>query len=297
MGMTKVPEFNEEAEHYVPGSHEAIVDENLFHQVQAVLRKIGEKSCIPTVKVKQREEFPLRGLLVCPGCNRNLTGSLSQSRNGCYYGYYHCQNHCKTRFSADHLHDKLHDYLKALTIPSEVSDLYMAILEDTFKSNEGDRMKQIQGLKERIRDQEEKIGRCDEMLLNREIDKESHQRMIPKLKEEIAILRKKIELQESSETGFMKYCRFGISLLSNLSGFYMNALVGVKQKLLGSIFPAKLHFRENSYRTTPLNPALALILQKNNRLQNEKTGQILFEESLSGELPKTGLEPAPSCLE
>ena len=43
------------------------------------------------------------------------------------------------------------------------------------------------------------------MLLNREIDKETHQRMIPKLKEEIAILRKMIELQESSETGFMKY--------------------------------------------------------------------------------------------
>ncbi len=82
MGMTKVPEFGEEEEHYVPGSHEAIVDEDLFHQVQAVLKKIGEKSCIPTAKMKQREEFPLRGLLVCPGCSRNLTGSLSQSRNG-----------------------------------------------------------------------------------------------------------------------------------------------------------------------------------------------------------------------
>ena len=86
----------------------------------------------------------------------------------------------------------------------------------------------------------------------------------------------------------MKYCRFGIPLLSNLSGFYMNASVEIKQKLLGSIFPAKLHFREDSYRTTPLNIALALILQKTNRLENEKTGQILFEESLSGELPMTG---------
>jgi len=33
------------------------------------------------------------------------------------------------------------NFLRALTIPSEVSDLYMAILEDTFKSNEGDRKK------------------------------------------------------------------------------------------------------------------------------------------------------------
>lgn len=164
----------------------------------------------------------------------------------------------------------------------------MAILENTFKSNEGDRKKQIQGLKERIKDQNDKISRCDDMLLDQKIDNEAHRRMIPKLKEEIAILRKKIDLQESSETGFMKYCRFGIPLLSNLSGFYNNASIEIKQKMLGSIFPAKLHFREDSYRTTPLNPALALILQKNNGLENEKIGQILFEEGLSGELPSPG---------
>lgn len=285
MGFTKVPKFHEEKEYYIPGLHEALISEDLFFQVDLVLKKITEKNCIPTGKVKQREEFPLRGLLVCPECSRNLTGSLSKSRNGSYYGYYHCQNTCKTRFSTGFLNDKLDDYLKSLMIPPEISELYMAILEKTFKSNEGDRKKQIQGLKERIKDQEDKIAGCDEMLLNREIDKETHQRMIPKLKEEIAILRKKIELQESSETGFMKYCRFGIPLLSNLSGFYMNISVEIKQKLLGSIFPAKLHFRENSYRTSPLNPALALILQKNRRLENEKTGQDLFRESLSGELP------------
>lgn len=88
---------------------------------------------------------------------------------------------------------------------------------------------------------------------------------------------------------------FRIPLLSNLSGFYMNASIEIKQKLLGSIFPAKLHFRKNSYRTTPLNPALALILQKNKGLENEKTGQTIFKERLSGELPMTGLEPALYC--
>jgi len=79
----------------------------------------------------------------------------------------------------------------------------------------------------------------------------------------------------------MKYCRSGIPLLSNLSGFYREAPVKIKQKLLGSIFSAKLHFREDSYRTTPLNAALALILQKNKGLENEKTGQTLFYETLS----------------
>lgn len=147
----------------------------------------------------------------------------------------------------------------------------MTILEDTFKSNEGDRKKQVQGLKEQIHDQEEKIARCDEMLLNRDIDRETHQRMLSKLKEEIAILKRKIEVQESTETGFMKYCRLGIPLLSNLSGFYQTASVEIKQKLLGSIFPGKLHFEEGSYRTSPLNAALVLILHKNKVLENKKT--------------------------
>jgi hypothetical protein len=81
----------------------------------------------------------------------------------------------------------------------------------------------------------------------------------------------------------------GIPLLSNLSDFYTNVSLEIKQKLLGSIFPAKLHFCEDSYRTTPLNPALALILQKKNGFGNEKTRQNLFEETLSGEMPFTDL--------
>lgn len=86
MGLTKVPAHCGEEEHYVPGLNEAIVDETLFHQVQSVLKKIGDK----------------------------------------------------------------------------------------IVSIEGDRKKQVEGLKNRIRNHETKIERCDEMLLDREIDRETH---------------------------------------------------------------------------------------------------------------------------
>ena len=293
MGLTKVPQFGEEEEHYVPGLHEAIIDETLFHQVQAELRKIEEKSQAQCRKSKKRNELPLRGFLSCPNCKRNLTGSRSKSRNGNYYFYYHCQNDCRIRFNAENVHEKFDHFLKSITVPPEVSELYLAIMEDTFRSQEGDRNKQVQGLKDRIKDNEAKLLRCDEMLLEKEIGRDSHYRLMQKYKEEIAILKKKIELAESSESNFTKYCRYGIPLLSNLNKFYEDATVDVKQKLLGSIFPAKLHFRDDSYRTTPINPALALILQKNKGLQNKKTGQVLFKETLSGGVPMAGLEPAP----
>ncbi len=86
-----------------------------------------------------------------------------------------------------------------------------------------------------------------------------------------------------------------MSLLKDLTWYFQEAGLKDKRKLLGSIFSVKRHFRENSYRTTPFDSELALILQKNKVLENEKTGQILFEESLSGELPMTGLEPALYC--
>ncbi len=71
----------------------------------------------------------------------------------------------------------------------------------------------------------------------------------------------------------------------------MDVSVEIKQKLLGSIFPAKLRYCDGSYRTTSINPALSFILQKNKVLENEKTGQELIKETLSGDMPRIGLEP------
>jgi len=61
-----------------------------------------------------------------------------------------------------------------------------------------------------------------------------------------------------------------------------------KRKMLGSIFPAKLIFQDGKYRTDGLNPALAIILQKSNGLQKEKTGNIVISENVSGDVPSTG---------
>ena len=100
---------------------------------------------------------------------------------------------------------------------------------------------------------------------------------------------------EITDTAFQKYTRYGMSLLKDLAWYFQEAGLEVKRKLLGSIFPAKLIFQDGKYRTDGLNPALAIILQKSNGLQKEKTGDIIIFENVSGELPMTGLEPALYC--
>lgn len=62
----------------------------------------------------------------------------------------------------------------------------------------------MKGLKERIKYQEEKIARCDEMLLNKDVDRETHQGMISKLKEEITIWRKRLNCKKAEKQGVRK---------------------------------------------------------------------------------------------
>jgi site-specific DNA recombinase len=96
---------------------------------------------------------------------------------------------------------------------------------------------------------------------------------------------------EITDTAFQKYTRYGMSLLKDLTWYFQEAGLEAKRKLLGSIFPAKLIFQDGKYRTEGLNPALAIILQKTNGLQKEKTGNIVISENVSGDVPRIGLEP------
>ena len=82
-----------------------------------------------------------------------------------------------------------------------------------------------------------------------------------------------------------------MSLLKDLAWYFKEAGLEAKRKLIGSIFPTKLIFQDGKYRTDGLNPALAIILQKTNNLQKEKTGNAFFAENVSGNVPRIGLEP------
>src|SRR3989338_11388683 len=74
--------------------------------------------------------------------------------------------------------------------------------------------------------------------------------------EQIDKLTIQINDLEVTDTAFEKYARYGMSLLKDLTWYFQEAEPQAKKKLLGSIFPAKLIFKDGNYRTSALNPAL-----------------------------------------
>jgi site-specific DNA recombinase len=137
-GNIIVPELGDEEERSVIGIHEAIVSKEFFDKVQDILAKIFEKNASRAKKINYRDELPLRGLLQCPKCHSSWTGSGSKGNGGTYF-YYHCQNGCKERIKAEEANLVFSDYLKGFQVHPEVSNLYMKIMEDVFKTKEGSR--------------------------------------------------------------------------------------------------------------------------------------------------------------
>jgi hypothetical protein len=80
-GIVDVPEYGVRAKH---GDFEALISEELFYRVQAIL-----SGRVPNTAPRMRAhpDFPLRGFVRCEACGRGLTGSWSKGRKE-YYAYF-----------------------------------------------------------------------------------------------------------------------------------------------------------------------------------------------------------------
>ncbi|MFM7853004.1 MAG: recombinase family protein, partial [Flammeovirgaceae bacterium] len=78
MGKIYIKPYKKEDEILVEGLHPALVDSETFNTVQLILKG---KYKAPTKTLTQIDaELPLRGFLICPICNKTLTGSGSKGR-------------------------------------------------------------------------------------------------------------------------------------------------------------------------------------------------------------------------
>lgn len=241
-------------------------------------------------KVVYRDELPLRGLLRCPKCFSSWTGSGSKGNGGTYF-YYHCQKDCKERVKAEAANSAFSEFLQSFHVSPEISNLYLAVMEDIFKTKEGDRDKEIISNQKQLSELEAKLLKIDEMFVNGDLEKDSYQRIKASTKSEIQRLQIQISRLKYTDTNFMKYCRYGMSLLSNLDFHYQQATPYVRKKLLGSIFTGKLVFENGKYRTTGLNEAIALIGKFQQEFEHKKAERLDISDKTFGNVPRIGLEP------
>ena len=285
IGKIVVPAWKDEPKSIVEGLHKPILEESLFYEVQAILN--GKKK--PYKGLTKSDSLPLMGFLICPKCNRQMTGSASKGNGGLYH-YYHCQRvyGCNNAFNASKANLIFQQYLESLVPDKAVIALYYSILEDLFKSNNSDREKETIELERELVKIDERIKFAIGKNLDGIWDDETFKLAKKDLDEKRNDLNSRLNTLKKLPDQFSLYLSYSTALIADLGKYYGEANVNVKKKIVGSIFPENLYFDGQNYRTTKVNQFLSLVCKPSKALNKNSHAKSARLSSLA---PPSGLEP------
>lgn len=282
-GKVFIPAFKDEPAKLVLGTHEPIVSEKLFYEVQDVLEGRKRKERVKPKKAAP-DHLPLRGFLKCPCCSRMATGSGSKGRNGIFY-YYHCISPCRWRQRADTLNALFEKELEKFKLKHGFAALYKEVFLDAYKIRVGNITDERQQTLLEIEKVNQRINKARNLLLSDSIDAADYREIKNECDNILVRLEAKLtdmSASASRKTNFEKLLEVALSNLANLSNEYKEGTIEKKRQIIGSIFPEKIHFEENSFRTERVNEVASLIYLINTKLLTKRNRKGDFKSDLSG---------------
>ena len=256
-------------EHFVDGQHEPLITEATFNAVQEVIN--GKRKGSPKQSNVSNPLFFLKKFMACPICGRSITGSSSKG-NGGRYGYYHCNKNSKhIRKRAEKVNEDFIQYISCLVPNDAVLNLYKEVLDDMNGEKRENNRVEAAKLKLSLDGIQKRIAKAKDMFVDGDLSKADKDEIVNRNQREADMLQQKIDLLlRPDKQQLDAKIKYSISLLANLEQVFREAPVDVKVKLLGSMFPEKIEFDGNNYRTTSYNKVLDLIYQQTNELQEPK---------------------------
>jgi len=259
-GKILLKEYKKEDAFTVEGLHPAIINTETFNNVQLVLKGKKQKKIHKFSEIDK--QLPLRGYLKCRQCGKLLTGSASRGGSGIRHYYYHCQPKCKERFKAEEANEMLERLFKEFVIKEDVKVLYKEILEETFSGERKNRELRLRNIKGELEKQSKRLESIEDKFIDDVIDLSMYKSMKNKIQKVINELQHETSQLKSMDKNLEEYLKRGISFMHGIDKFYAQASASVKKQIVGSIFPEKLVFSKNNYRTDFLDPLISLILSK-----------------------------------
>ena len=286
-GKIFIPKYKDEESHFINGSHEAIISNELYYKAQDMLdgRKRNYKP-----KIVSNEFFPLRGFLICPKCTRLLTGSSSRGRTK-YYSYYHCTDGCNCRYRVDSVNEAIALEIKRYIPNQEVISVFKILLQESWDEQNGHQQDEGKQLLSQIKEVEEKVKYLQELLSSREIEPADFREMKSEHNNRLEKLKAKLDASSNETLEIKGLLDKGISNLLKLENIFETADAEKKKEVIGSMYPEKLTFDGFGVRTTRINEVIQLIYSVGEGFSENKKGQIGEKSALSLKVGLQGFEP------
>jgi len=250
------------------GLHTPLISQDVFDKCQQV--KDGKKYSV--IRKKTNENFPLKGLII-GDCGHRFSAALSTGRWGKRYGYYFCKKRDSGNYPSTLLHEKFLSLLDDIQPEKEMVDLYFEIFKEQLSKNIISGVSEQEDTAKRIKELESKKQRLIEMRLDGDIDKDTFTSLKSGYEKELFLLEnKRTKANVDTEVNIDELITFGKSFVTNIRERWESLPVEDKIVYQGSIFPNKLVWSENNWRTPTIQPLIESIntLKTNNvRCYNE----------------------------
>ncbi len=295
-GKIEVKGYRDEKTILVDGQHEALISEKLFYDIQDAIDG-KRKRQRPNVKEISNAAFELRGFLNCPKCGKLLTASESKGRSA-RYAYYHCRASCGVRYPAPSVNEAFVRELQKFIPRKATVNLFRELVINEFSDQIKNQQKEKKLVLDEIQKQDDRLTKARELLLSSILDGKEYKIIKSEAEEQLLKLEARLidaTNQRQNSIDVESMVEKAISILSNLDETYQKADVNQKREIIGSIYPEKLVFSENNYRTGRINEVAALIYHINSTLPHKKTGTSDESSSKFRLVPRAGVEPARPC--
>ncbi len=288
-GKILIKEWKKEDEVIVEGLHPPIIDEETFDTVQRLISGKVQPKVHKYSEIDER--LPLRGFLLCKKCGRSLTGSASRGGSGIRHFYYHCHPKCKERYKADEVNSLFEKVLSEFVIKGDVKKMYRDILDTTFHGERKNRELRIKQIQNEINKLSARLESIEDKFFDDLIDPSTYNSVKRKNQKKINDLKVELTSIKSLKKDVEDYLKIGISFLHGIDKLYKSSDARYKKKIVGSIFPEKLVFLKNRYRTAFINEFISLIISKHKPFKRLEIKNPRQNDGESKKAPLLGLEP------
>ena len=289
-GKVIVPKYKNEDAFLAQGLHEALISETTFFNVQEILngrkKEFGQPIATP-------ESLVLRGFLKCPKCHRSLSGSSSKGKRR-HFTYYHCTSACGIRFRSEQVNESFVVELLSYLPKNGYHEIFAETIADAYQNQIGSILDERKLYMKQIQELNKKMERARDLLLDNEIEAIDFRAIKVECNEKIAILEAKLTEINSKNKAVLNIrpiAEKAINNLMNLDLFYENSSVEGKRYLISCLFPEKMEYNGDRYRTPQLNEIAEHIYLKNKELEAKKMGRKSSEKTSSHCGWLMGLEP------
>lgn len=256
-GIIVVPPSQDEEIQFIKALHKPLISKALFYEVQDILngnqRQFGVNESVKYV-------FPLRGFLMCPLCNRKLTGSISKGRHN-RYPYYHCIGRkCKARFKAELLNEAYENQLSKFKLTPQVHELFeLIVANEKLYSNETN-ISERKLILRQISEQELLLSQARKFFLKGKIEADDFRKVKKEYSNISGALN--IELCKIDTESFERDDSEIISerYITNLLYCYRNQDIADKRNIINFITPVDVNAENSTLNPPKLNEALSKIM-------------------------------------